>query len=147
MYINWSRKAADIKKDTGRQAEVTSLPQIKDTENPQDLANYQVLTVPKNSPNAAAAWNFITYLTGSQVQAKYLVKTGLASPQKSKVQDSTNYIDLQDNYATTWYNPAPAAVEEIFKQMIKQVLAGENPQTVIEGAAAKVTRLLGELTP
>ncbi len=145
MMINYSRKAADIKKDSGRAAEVTSLPQIKDSQNPIDLASYQTFTVPKTSKNQTHAWDLIRYLSGPQIQTKYLAKTGLASSLKEKVQGSTNYIDLQNQYSASWYNPEPKKADEIFKKAIEQVLAGENPQTVLEGAAAEVTTLLGGL--
>lgn len=145
MYLGWSRQAQDIKKDSGRPAEVTALPQFKESKNPQDLANYQVLTVPKTSQNAEKAWDLILYITNPQIQMKYLVKSGLPNSRKDKIQGSNNFIDIQNQYSATWYNPEPKKAEEIFREAIRAVLAGENPQTVLEGAAAQVTNLLKDL--
>ena len=130
------------KKDTGRPAEVTSLPQFEDSNNPQDVASYQVMTVPKTSKNAERAWDLITYIASPQIQMKYLVKTGLPNTLKDKVKDSNNFIDIQNQYSASWYDPEPKKTGEIFRQAISAALAGQNPQTVLEGAAAQVTNLL-----
>lgn len=145
MMIDWSRKAKDIKKDSGKTGEVTSLPQFKDSQNPQNIASYQTLTVPKTGQNISAAWDLILYLANSQIVTEYLINTGLASARKDKVEASTNYLDIQNKYAISWYNPEPAKVEEIFNLAIDQVLAGQASQTVIEGAAAQITSLLGAI--
>ena len=145
MYISWSRRAQDIKKDTGRPAEVTALPQFKDSKNPQDLASYQVLTVPKTSKNAAMAWNLILSITDAQIQMKYLAKAGLPNTRIDKVRNSDNFINIQNQSASSWYNPEPTKVEEIFRDAASATLDGQNPQTVLEGAAAQVTNLLKAL--
>ena len=147
MYIGWSRQAQEIKKDTGRPAEVTSLPQFKDSNNPQDVASYQVMTVPKTSKNAERAWGLITYIASPQIQIKYLVKTGLPNTLKEKIKDSSNFIDIQNQYSASWYDPEPKKTGEIFRQAISAALAGQNPQTVLEGAAAQITNLLKALKP
>lgn len=145
MYLDWSRTASAIKKDTGRTAEVTALPQFATTKNPVDLASYQVLTVPKSSQNPDRAWSLIQYITDPQIQMKYISKTGLPQARKDKVQGSNIFIDIQNQYAQSWYNPEPTKVEQIFREAISAVLRGENPQTIIEGAAAQVTNLLKAL--
>lgn len=145
MYLDWSRKAKDIKKDTGRTAEVAALPQIKDSKNPQDIANYQVLTVPKSSQNGDKAWALIQYIIDPQIQMKYISKTGLPQARKDKVQGSNVFIDVQNQYASSWYNPEPTKVDQLFRDAASAVLSGENPQTVLEGTAAQVTNLLKAL--
>jgi ABC-type glycerol-3-phosphate transport system substrate-binding protein len=145
MMINWSRRANDMKKETGKTPEVTSLPQIKDTNHPLDLASYQTLTVPKSSKNIEAAWDLILYMTNPAKATTYLSLTKLPSSLKSRVEGSTNYIDIQNQYATSWYNPDPAKITGIFQKAIEQTLGGDNPQTVLEGAAAQITELLRSL--
>ncbi len=145
MYLDWSRRAKDIKKDTGRAAEVAALPQFKESENPQDIANYQVLTVPKSSQNAERAWALISYILDPQIQMKYISKTGLPQARKDKVQGSDVFIDVQNQYASSWYNPEPTKVDQIFREAASAVISGENPQTVLEGAAAQITNLLKAL--
>lgn len=144
MMVDYTQKAADFKKDTLGVAEITSLPQFSN-QNQMDLAYYQTLTVPKSSQNQQQAWDLILYLCSSSNQGKYLSKTGLAWPRKDKIEGSTSYLDVQNNIAGSWYNPDPAKIEAIFNQAIVQDLAGQNPQTILEGAAAQITKLLGEL--
>ena len=101
------------------------------------------MAVPKSSKNQLAAWNFISYLTDPTRLVLYYTKTGLSSPLINiKTDDFPAY---QDNFATSWYNPDPAKVTDIFKTSANQALAGDNPQTVLEGAAAQITTLLGLL--
>ena len=147
MMIDYSQKQAELKKDTKISFLVTSLPQFKDSQNPINLAYYQTMTVPKTSQNQDKAWNLIRYLSAGQGQNKYLSKTGFSSALKENTINSQAVLDIQNRSAQSWYNPDPGKVEVLFKNVIDQTRQGINPQTVLEGAAASVTKLLSELNP
>jgi ABC-type glycerol-3-phosphate transport system substrate-binding protein len=147
MMISYSQIQAQLTKDMSNRFQVSAIPQTNKSSDPIDLAYYQVLTVPKNATNSQAAWSFINYLTNDQNQADvgYFTTTHLASPKLASIKNSSNALDVQNKFASSWYNPDPAKVNDIFKNAISQALDGQNPQTVIEGAAAQVTTLLANL--
>lgn len=144
MMVDWSQNLASIRKAAGDSIniEVTSFPQVKDTSNPVDVAYYQTWTVPKTSKNAQRAWDLINQMVTANLHAKYLAKTGLANSRKDEIEGSTDFIDVQNKIAQSWYNPDSTKIEGIFKAAVDQVLAGQNPQTVLDGASAQVTKLL-----
>lgn len=145
MMIDYSQKQIDLKKDTKNSFNISKMPQFKDTENPVDLAYYQTMTVPKSSQNQDKAWDLIRFLAMGQGQTKYLAEAQLPSALKAETTNSQDQINIQNRAAQSWYNPDPAKVEEIFKNVISQARAGQNPQTLLEGAAAEITTLLGGL--
>jgi len=69
----------------------------------------------------------------------------LPNTRIDKVRNSDNFINIQNQSASSWYNPEPTKVEEIFRDAASATLDGQNPQTVLEGAAAQVTNLLKAL--
>lgn len=145
MMIGYKQEMNKIKTDLGYEPGLASLPQIKDTTKPLDLAYYQVFTVPKSSQNQDKAWNFILSLVNPEILPKYLNKVGVNSALKIQTDGSTDWADIQNKIATSWFNPDPVVVDKIFKTAIDQVLDGQKPQTAIDGAAAEVSTLLQKL--
>lgn len=147
MIVNYTQIQSQLTKDMGNNFRIDALPQIQKTTQPTDLASYQVMTVPKASANTATAWKFINFFNTDPYygSAQYLQKTGLHSPRIEDTKTSTDKIEVQNAQAKTWHNPDPVNVDIIFKGAITEVLNGQNPQTVIDGAAAQVTNLLASL--
>ncbi|MGA2667152.1 MAG: extracellular solute-binding protein [Patescibacteria group bacterium] len=146
MMINYSQIFTQLTKDLGNQPNVTGLPQITKTSHPVDVANYQIMTVPKSSQNATLAWNFIKATTAdASFLGQYLSQKHLENPYQSKNQDSSDYNQAQAAEAQSWHNPDPVKVQSIFNNAIDQNLSGQNSQTVVESAAAQVTTLLAAL--
>lgn len=146
MMIDYKQNMSKVKRDLQYEPGISALPQIKDTTKPLDLAYYQIFTVPKASQNQEKAWDFILSLSNSEVLPTYLNKVGVNSALKNQTEGSTDWADIQNKIATSWYNPDPYKVDKILKTAIDQVLDGQRPQTAIDGAAAEVTSLLGKLT-
>ena len=146
MMINYTQIQKQLAKEND-EFRIKALPQINKIDNPIDLAYYQVMTVPKNAVNQSAAWTFIGYFPDAQARldARYLSATGLPSAKIAEIRTSNDAVDIQNRNSVTWYNPDPAKVSEIFKNAIDQSLSGQNPQTLMEGAAAQVTTLLSNL--
>jgi ABC-type glycerol-3-phosphate transport system substrate-binding protein len=143
LMIGYMQTQKQLENESDIPFEISALPQITDTTQPVDLAYYQTMTVTKNSPRAALAWNFIRFATtDANSLDRYLNKKGLSTAVKS---DATDYMSVQNKESVSWFNPDAAATDKIFKNTMDQVLAGQNPQTVVEGAAAEVTKLLGLL--
>ncbi len=146
MMIDYKQNMSKVKRDLQYEPGLSSLPQIKDTTKPLDLAYYQIFTVPKVSQNQEKAWEFILSLSNSEILPTYLNKVGVNSALKNQTEGSTDWADIQNKIATSWYNPDPVKVDKIFKTAIDQVLDGQKPQTAIDGAAAEVSALLQKLS-
>jgi len=146
MMIDYKQNMNKVKRDLQYEPGLSSLPQIKDATKPVDLAYYQIFTVPKVSKNQEKAWEFILSLSNVEILSTYLNKVGVNSALKSQTDGSTDWADIQNKSATSWYNPDPAKVDKIFKTAIDQVLDGQKPQTAIDGAAAEVSALLQKLS-
>jgi maltose-binding protein MalE len=147
MMINYSRVNNDLSK-TDVHPSIAGLPQINDSNQKISLASYNVLTVPKSSKNQANAWKLISYLSSSGVTSGYQNSNNLHSAFKKDpdlINPQSQQVDLQNQSAQSWYNPDPTKVKTILEKAIDQVLAGNKAQTVLEGAAAQVTTLLGEI--
>jgi len=147
ILIDYAEQAKKIEQDSNRSTQIAPLPQIKDSQNKIDLAYYQVLTVPKGSANSEKAWGFLTFLYNNpSLYKQYGTRTELASPLKEETKNSTDALDIQNNFSSSWYNPDPAKADKIFKSAINQVLDGQKPQTAIDGAAAEISALLQKLS-
>lgn len=144
MMINYARMINDLTKNS-QNLKVTALPQVTGRENGITLSSYQVLTVPKSSKNQEKAWALISFLCSDSISNSYQTITKLNSPLKKDPKLISNDIKLQNQTAQSWYNPDPAKVKTIFEGAIDQVLGGNKAQTVLEGAAAQVTTLLGQI--
>lgn len=144
MMIDYTQDTKKLKTANPQLAfNVSALPQITDTSSPKDLLNYQVMTVPKSSTKQALAWQFIRFVGADATSAnQYLSKMGLASAQKST---NTDYLTVQNKTSLSWYNPDPTETDKIFRAAIDEILAGSQPQTVMESAAAEITKLLVKL--
>lgn len=129
---------------------VFPLPQIKGSSQAIDYAKYWTLTVPKNSPNSAAAWNFINYLSTDGLST-YLSTAHQQSPliPQSVPQTISDRIGegrpfrFQSQTAASWYRGKdPDKVGTIFTDMVNKVTNQNIPsQTAIDDAARKVSEV------
>lgn len=140
--------APNLQFDTG------PLPQIKDTSSAVDYSSYWTNTVTNNSKNSELAWDFINYVAQKQ-SYQYSQSTKQPLPTRpmtqdipainSRVQKKDNTFIFQLATAQDWYKGQYAdKVDELFKQMISNVINGQNPQNAIDTAASNITTLLNK---
>jgi len=139
MLIDYQSAADEIKRISPKlNYSIKDLPQIKETANPINFAEYPVFTVTKASQHSDIAWDFILNLT---------TNNSSLNTYRSITKKETVYKSQKPSFinARGWYKPDPAQTDEIFRNMVKQVSEGKNSQTAIEGAASQITTLLQQL--
>ena len=145
-YLDYSNKAAEINLiNPDLNYSISAIPQVKETKNPLNLIAYESFTVPKTSGNQELAWQFVDFLTNNKSVQKYLQKTQKHSALLADLAGGGEVVEKSVPGAASWSNPDAIQTTRIFKQAISDVLGGQSPQTVLEGAALQVTSLLEKI--
>ncbi|MBM2820610.1 MAG: hypothetical protein HW405_370 [Candidatus Berkelbacteria bacterium] len=146
-YIDYKSKESDIKRiNPELDFTILPIPQVKETKNPVNYLDYEIFTVPSSSPNQTLAWNFLQYLADPANLTDYYVNSQRTPATISGLENAGNKISTAVDTALTWYNPDLIEVDKIFRGMINEVaIANKSSQTVLEGAALKVTALLEQI--
>lgn len=140
MMIDYSSAQEKINNiNAGLFYRVIDIPQIRETQNPVNFAEYDTIVVPKTADNPDMAWSLIIDMTTTDLGNPYRDIT------KKSIAQAKYLEDKQALTAKSWYNPDPTKTEEIFKTMIKQANEGKDTQTALDGAAGQITTLLGKL--
>jgi len=147
MMINYSYLVPSIRKFAPKlHFETAPLPQI----NPQDpvvLANYWGETVAKTSKYPQVAWDFIKFMvhTGRATRyARFADRVPALKSSASNFEGARFYgaVAEQIPFAKSWYRKNSPQVEEIFAEMIENVLHSNlNPQKAVEIAVQKLKNL------
>ncbi len=127
--------------------EITNVPQIG---TPINFANYWAETVAKKSQHPNEAWDFILFMTTNQEANKaFLAKNRKPAALRALITDQSTDLELapfasQLLTARSWYKGKDVqAAEEIFKQMIKDNLAGTlTTDQIISLANSKINQTL-----
>lgn len=123
--------------------DITGVPQVFE-KNRTNYANYWVETVSKKTKNSSHAWNFIRFITQQEEAKKYVDQAKRPTALRALVNDQLNDPDLDvfaDQILTSqsWYRGKDAqATEEIFRDMINDVLEGEKVSDAISLAVKRV---------
>ncbi|TAN57051.1 hypothetical protein EPN15_05620 [Patescibacteria group bacterium] len=126
---------------------IAPMPQL-DPINEINYANYWVETPLKKTKYPDVAWDFILFAAGNEKAASaYADKTGRPPALRSlidkyKEDPEKGVFALSALTAQNWYHGKnPAAAEDIFKEMINQVLDGTSPiQEALNSAAQRVNQ-------
>lgn len=141
MLIGYSSQASEIKRISPDFDFTTiNVPQVKESAAPINYASYNTYAVRRDSASAALAWDFIIFATGKDSSSEYLEITKKTSAHLDRLSD-----DSPVRTAQSWYKPDPVKANNIFISLIREVSAGQSAQTALDGAAAGITNLLGEL--
>ena len=127
---------------------IAAIPQLSGgskTVNYADFWGYSVLAASKNS---ASAWDFLVFLTGADtnryfanVVSRPAARRDILSEEKSSPELGVFAEAVLS--ATNWYQVDPAAIGNIFKDMINAVILGNiKPADAIRDAAARVSSLM-----
>ncbi len=124
------------------QYEIAPMLQIAGT-SPVNYASFWVETVARGSEHPEEAWNFLRFITNRDNMPEY-TQAVESVPARKEVPASGGLEVLQDQLETarSWYKGDAAKADAIFARMIDQVLAGENPQNVIDRGANELTDIL-----
>jgi multiple sugar transport system substrate-binding protein len=126
---------------------IASVPQIEGGRT-VNYANYWVETVAKSTPYVDWAWDFIEYATSAEQAPYYLgvaqKPTALRGLINAQLEDEVLYpFATQLLTAKSWYLGDNADIaEEAFNDMIEEVLAGTDIETVVGDAQNKVNQTL-----
>jgi len=125
--------------------EITQAPQVYEN-NRLNYANYWVETVAKKTKSVNHSWNFVQFITAQEEAEKYVNRANRPTALRSLINSQLNDPDLDvfaDQILTSqsWYWGKDAeAAEEVFKDLINDVLEGENLSKSIDLAASRVAQ-------
>lgn len=112
-------------------------------------ANYWIETVSTQTENIDIAWNFLQFAVDENNVKSYLESTGKPAALRTLINEQMNDVALapfasQVLTAQSWYHGKDFnAVEEIFKDMIRNIASGIlEPSRAVSNAAKQVTRTL-----
>ncbi|MBU1039080.1 extracellular solute-binding protein [Patescibacteria group bacterium] len=127
---------------------LASLPQIDDTTKPSNLANYYLETVPKQSNYQSEAWDFLQFVSKSNLLKDYLDKTKQPTAHRALLKEQLKDPDLtiaasQVLYSQNWYHGLkPEIMEGSLKAMIRQAVDGVDLEQALKYAASQISQTL-----
>ena len=130
---------------------VAPAPQIDLLRSRVNYANYWAEGVSRQSPNAAAAWQFLQFITQPEVLAKYYEVEKQPSSRidllEQQIGDPEIGVFAEAALAAkSFYKPDSDAVEAIFVQMIESVvLRNVSAEDAVQAASQKINLLLRNL--
>ena len=122
---------------------IAPLPQIVGSQNNVTVANYWGWSVSRNSKYPNEAWTFLKFLSEKENNISYLQATSLPSAQKNITGGANKVFEDQKSYAQTIFKGDDEALDQIFNEMIDDVVKYKQPtQTSIDSAARKANEML-----
>ena len=128
MMFNYSHQIPVIRSKASRlNFGVALMPQVKDSSVRVDYANYFAPAVSAASKNQEAAWKFLTYLASRDGVLPYLRESLRPSARRDLIDFQKADPDLsvfakQALTARSWYQIDSSAIEQIFADMIEDVV-------------------------
>ncbi len=128
MMFNYSHQIPVIQAKAPRlNFDVALMPQVKDSSVRVDYANYFAPAVSAASKNQKAAWKFLTYLTSRDGVLPYLRESLRPTSRRDLIDFQKTDPDLgifakQALSARSWYQIDSGAIEQIFANMIEEVV-------------------------
>jgi len=127
---------------------VAAVPQIAAGATKINFANYWAEGVSKQSANSELAWRFLKFATSVDPLRAYLATTKQISPRldllEEQIADPQLGVFAENAIsAKSFYKPDSNAVEQIFADMINEVVLRHVPvKNAIQAAAQKLNLLL-----
>lgn len=128
MMFNYSHQIPVIQAKAPRlNFDVALMPQVKDSSVRVDYANYFAPAVSAASKNQKAAWKFLTYLASRDGVLPYLRESLRPTARRDLTDFQRTDPDLgifaqQALSARSWYQVDSGAIEQIFADMIEEVV-------------------------
>jgi multiple sugar transport system substrate-binding protein len=128
---------------------IAHLPQIENSAQKINIANYWVETVAKKSKYKNEAWDFVQYATKADQAKTYLAKTNKPTALRSLVQSQIDDMNIgvfadQVLTARSWYKGQDAsAAEQIMNEMVEEAAKnGDKINEIVSRAAIKVQQTI-----
>jgi len=128
---------------------IAPFPQIGPDVKPVHYANYWVQTVSKKTTHPTEAWDLVLFMSKPENATKYLLATKKPTALRGLINAQLENLDLsvfasEVPTAKSWYHGTDAlAAESAFKEMIRQMIAGDNdPVKIMEIGATKVNQTI-----
>ena len=148
MFIGYSYHVEYIKKFAPSRFKFNTAPISQLTKiNPAVLANYWGETVSKNSEHPNEAWDFIQFAASRSNNSTYARATGRVSAREDKRElfENKNYygpVAQQIKFSRSWYRNNTTAIEDIFAEMINNVIHNNVlPSMAIDTAVRDINQL------
>lgn len=147
MMISYSYLVPSIRKFAPKlHFETAPLPQIN-PQNPVVIANYWGETVAKTSKYPQVAWDFIKFMTKTSRATRYARFADRVPALKSAALNFEGMrfygaVVEQTPFAQAWYRENTSRVEEVFTEMVENVLhLNLSPQKAVETAVRDLNNL------
>jgi len=144
FLYSYSYTAASIRqKNPNLNFDVAPVPQLSLGVNSVNFANYWGEVVSKQSKNAAAAWDFLTFLSSKDALDQYYAKDKLPSSRLDLISLQVNDPDIgvfanANLTAKSFYRPDQVKMDNIFGQLIDNVILNGLPaQQALQQAQAQ----------
>lgn len=145
MFIGYSYHVEYIKKFAPSRFRfgTAPLPQLTKA-NPAVLANYWGETVSRNSEHPNEAWDFINFAANRTENSKYIRNTSRvpAREDRQELFESRTYygpVAQQVKFSKSWYRNNTTAIEDIFAEMINNVIHNSIlPATAVDVAVRDI---------
>ena len=127
---------------------VAPIPQLSGGSKTVNYADFWGYSVLASSKNSATAWDFLVFLTGVDTNRYFANAVLRPAARRDILNEEKSSPELgvfaeSVLSATNWYQADPAAIENVFKDMINAVVLGNaKPVDAIRDAAAKVSLLM-----
>ena len=124
---------------------IAPLPQIEESQQIINFANYWVETVSKKSQHSDEAWDFIQFISRAENVKSYLKAVNKPTALRSLIEEQLDDVDIgvfadQVLTAKSWYKGADVlAAENVIGEMINDVVTGkEEIDSAINTGASRV---------
>lgn len=132
MMLGFASDIAKIRAKNPRlNFDVVSLPQPKGSAIPLTYGSYYFPAVSKLSPNRAAAWQFLFFITSRDMSQLYLEKTGRPPARRDLVARPAPSAELEPFWkqtlvAKSWLIPDEPRVRTLFEDVIESIVSGRS---------------------
>lgn len=147
MTVGYASDVPAVAKAAGNRLGVAPLPQIN-SDQPVVYGQYLTAAVPRNAPNAAEAWKFVSLFANPAVAAQYAKDVSLPPARK----DLATTVDLGANYSAfasqnadvnDWQMKETGVAQSAIGDALKLAVADRKPvQDALDYAAKEYTTFL-----
>lgn len=129
---------------------ITKMPQIQQGVSEINMASYWVETVSSRSKYVNEAWDFILFETKKDQVEKYLKNTQKPTALRALVEpqlkdEKINVFASQLLTSESWYHGQDInKAEEVIKDMINNIVAGQNPSQSINMASQRIQQTINQ---
>lgn len=130
---------------------ISEVPQIENTNNPVNFADYWVMTVSHKTKAGDIAWGFIDFATKKENVKIYLDKTNKPTALNALINEQLNNLEIgpfskQILTAKSWYQGKnPDIAEKYVNEMINSIkngAANSKPGAIIQTTAARINQTI-----